>query len=126
MNKILPTITNFTKAMRAHELGRSHQALAIARFATLQVQTRLSGNPVLVPFVGATRIFVGAGYTGANGNYYFGLHEFAHMAFVLHYLERDDLFVDVGANVGSYTLLASGAVGARTIAFEPVPQAIAR
>jgi FkbM family methyltransferase len=81
---------------------------------------------MLVPFVDATRIFVGAGHTGANGNYYWGLHEFADMAFVLHYLRPDDLFVDVGANVGSYTLLASGAVGARTIAFEPVPQTLAR
>jgi FkbM family methyltransferase len=112
--------------MRAHELARSHQAAALARFATLQVRTRLAGSPMLVPFVGATRIFVGAGYTGANGNYYWGLHEFADMAFVLHYLKPDDLFVDVGANVGSYTLLASGAVGARTIAFEPVPQTFAR
>jgi FkbM family methyltransferase len=116
----------FLKAMRAHELARSHQALALTRLATLQVRTRLSGSPMLVPFVDATRIFVGAGYTGANGNYYWGLHEFSDMAFVLHYLKPDDLFVDVGANVGSYTLLASGAVGTRTIAFEPVPQTLAR
>lgn len=103
--------------MRAHELARSHQAVAVARFATLQVRTRLAGSPMLVPFVGATRIFAGAGYTGTNGNYYWGLHEFADMAFVLHYLKPDDLFVDV---------LASGAVGARTIAFEPVPKTFAR
>ena len=112
--------------MRAHELARSHQALALMRFATLQVRTRLRGRPILVPFVDATRIFVGAGHTGANGNYYWGLHEFSDMAFVLHYLKPDDLFVDVGANVGSYTLLASGAVGSRSIAFEPVPQTLAR
>ncbi len=123
---MLTTLTRFFMGMRAHELARSHQMAAVARFATLQVRTRLAGGPMLVPFVGATCIFVGAGYTGANGNYYWGLHEFADMAFVLHYLNPDDLFVDVGANVGSYTLLASGAVGARTIAFEPVPQTFAR
>ena len=43
------------------------------------------------------------------------------MAFILHYLRPDELFIDVGANVGSYTVLASGAAGARTLAFEPVP-----
>ena len=32
-----------------------------------------------------------------------------------------DLFVDVGANVGSYTLLACSVRGARGICFEPVP-----
>jgi hypothetical protein len=110
--------------MRAHELARSHQIMALTRLVTLQLRTRLGGNPVLVPFVGSTRIFVGAGYTGANGNYYWGLHEFADMAFVLHYLQPEDLFVDIGANIGSYTLLASGAVGTRTIAFEPVPQTL--
>ena len=57
----------------------------------------------------------------ATGNWYCGLHEHREMAFVLHVLRESDLFLDVGANVGSYTILASGAVGARSIAVEPVP-----
>jgi FkbM family methyltransferase len=61
--------------------------------------------------------------TGATGNVYCGLHEFEDMAFVLHALRPGDLFVDVGANVGAYTVLASGAVGARCISFEPAPRA---
>ena len=48
-------------------------------------------------------------------------HEFADMAFVLHFLRPGDLFADVGANVGSYTILAPGVVGCRTVAFEPDP-----
>jgi FkbM family methyltransferase len=44
------------------------------------------------------------------------------MAFVLHLLRRDDVFVDVGANVGVYTILAA-AVGARSISIEPIKQA---
>src|SRR5262245_46306688 len=63
--------------------------------------------------------------TGATGNIYARLHEFADMAFTLHFLRPDDLFLDVGANVGSYTLLASGVCKARTIAFEPDPQTMA-
>ena len=59
--------------------------------------------------------------TGVTGNIYAGLHEFADMAFVLHFLRAGDLFADVGANVGSYTILASGVVGCRTVAFEPDP-----
>jgi FkbM family methyltransferase len=42
------------------------------------------------------------------------------MAFVLHLLRPDHKFVDVGANVGSYTVLAAGAVGAEVICIEPV------
>jgi FkbM family methyltransferase len=44
------------------------------------------------------------------------------MAFTLHFLRPDDLFLDVGASIGNYTLLASGVFKARTIAFEPNPQ----
>jgi FkbM family methyltransferase len=120
------SLMRFLRATRAHKLAGSHPAVALARITLLQMRTRLSGRPLLVPFVGATHIFVGAGYTGANGNYYWGLHEFADMAFALHYLRPSDLFVDVGANVGSYTLLASAVVGTRTIAFEPVPGTLAR
>lgn len=61
------------------------------------------------------------GLTGATGNYYTGLLEFSEMAFLLHFLQENDLFADVGANVGVYTLLASGYRGATTMAFEPVP-----
>lgn len=43
------------------------------------------------------------------------------MAFLLHLLRPGDLFLDIGANVGSYTVLASKVCGARTIAFEPDP-----
>lgn len=53
--------------------------------------------------------------TGATGNIYVGLHEFEDMAFLLHVLRRTDLFVDVGANIGSYTILAGGAAGAKLL-----------
>jgi FkbM family methyltransferase len=59
--------------------------------------------------------------TGATGNIYCGLHEPNDMGFLLHFLREKDLFMDVGANIGSYTVLASGVIGAETICFEPIP-----
>lgn len=58
--------------------------------------------------------------TGATGNIYLGLHDFPEMAFLLHFLRSQDLFLDIGANVGTYTVLASGHVGCKTFAFEPI------
>ncbi|HEY1691512.1 MAG TPA: FkbM family methyltransferase [Polyangiaceae bacterium] len=81
---------------------------------------------VVVPFVGSTVLFVDPGMTGATGSVYVGLHEFADMAFVLHYLREPDLFVDVGANVGVYTVLASGFCRAESVAVEPVPKTFQR
>ena len=66
-------------------------------------------------------MIVRPGETGFTQNIYCGLHEFSNMAYLLHTLTPDDLFVDVGANVGSYTALACAARGARGYSFEPVP-----
>lgn len=66
------------------------------------------------------------GETGLTGNVYCGLHECAEMAFVLHVVRPEDVFVDVGANVGSYTVLACAARGAKGYCFEPVPETYER
>ncbi len=76
----------------------------------------------MVPWVGGQRLAVRRGMTGATGNIYVGLQEFAGMMLPLHFLRPADLFFDIGANVGTYTVLASGVCGARTWAFEPAPE----
>jgi FkbM family methyltransferase len=53
-----------------------------------------------------------------------GLHEFCDMMLPLHFLKEGDLFLDIGSNVGSYTVLASGVRKATTWAFDPDPEAI--
>ncbi len=72
-------------------------------------------------WVGGQRLAIRHGMTGATGNIYVGLHEFFDMMVPLHFLRGGDLFLDIGANVGSYTVLASGVCGTKTIAFEPDP-----
>jgi FkbM family methyltransferase len=47
--------------------------------------------------------------------------EYEEMGFLLHLLRHDDLFIDIGANIGTYTILASSEIKARTITIEPVP-----
>ena len=58
--------------------------------------------------------------TGATGNIYCGLAEYESMAFVGHALRPGDLFVDVGANIGAYAVLAAS-IGAECLALEPIP-----
>ncbi|MGR6034296.1 MAG: FkbM family methyltransferase [Candidatus Nitrosoglobus sp.] len=66
-------------------------------------------------------MLVQTGMTGATMNLYVGLHEFEDMSFLLHMLREGDLFVDAGANVGTYTVLASKVRRAHSITIEPVP-----
>ncbi len=108
-----------------HPLNRADRLGGIARFLRWQVSSRLASGPTSFPFVAGTRLLASPGMSGATGNFYCGLHEAAEMGFVLHALRPGELFVDAGANVGSYTVLAAGAVGARVIAVEPVPAAFA-
>lgn len=115
------TLLNSLSFVLRHPLNRGRKLAALRRYLQWQVGSRLVPGPVAVPFVGTTRLLVRPGMTGATGNVYCGLHEFEDMAFVLHVLRPNDLFVDVGANVGSYTILAAGGSGASCLSIEPVP-----
>ncbi|HKU40260.1 MAG TPA: FkbM family methyltransferase [Polyangiales bacterium] len=103
-----------------HPLSSQKPIDAVVRYMRWQLGSRLSPGPIVVDFAEDARLLVRPGMTGATGNVYAGLHEYEDMAFVLHVLRPGDLFVDVGANVGSYTVLAAKVAGARVVAFEPI------
>jgi len=108
-----------------HPLNRNGKLRAVGRFLRWQVSSRLMPYTISLPYVNDTSLFTRKGMTGATGNWYCGLHEYRDMGFVLHYLRPADLFLDIGANIGSYTVLAAGAVGANVLAVEPIPSTFA-
>lgn len=118
-------IMNVVRFVLTHPLNRARPLAALGRLASWQIRSRLFPGKIAVPFVDDTKLLVARGMTGATGNVYCGLHEVHDMGFVLHTLRAGDRFVDVGANVGSYTVLAGGAVGAEVICFEPLPATFA-
>ncbi len=108
-----------------HPLNADAPLAGIARFVRWQIATRLlPGTAVAVPFTDRARLLVSRGMYGATQNVYCGLNDFEDMSFILHYLQEGDIFLDVGANVGAYTVLASAGAGAKTYAFDPSPAAI--
>ena len=42
------------------------------------------------------------------------------MSLIMHFLSKEDIFFDIGANIGSYSLLAGGVSNSSVIALEPV------
>lgn len=108
-----------------HPLGSRHFLGTLLRYAGWQLRSQLRPGPMAMPWINGSALWVARGLTGATGNLYCGLHEWPDMAFVLHLLRPGDTFADIGANVGTYTVLASAAVGARTVAFEPAPETFA-
>lgn len=109
-----------------HPLNEGNAWNAIVRFFRWQLGMRIIGRPVIFDWFMGLRFIVSKGEEGMTGNIYHGLTEFPDMAFTLHTLRNGDLFLDVGANAGSYTLLACGIVGCNGIAFEPIPETHAR
>jgi len=108
------------KFVLGHPLNKPRKAAALLRYFQWQVGSRIMPGTIVVPFINDSSLIVEPGMTGATGNIYCGLHEYEDMALALHLLRRGDLFVDIGANIGSYSLLAAAA-GSQVIAFEPIP-----
>ena len=122
-------INSFLRTWRfiySHPLASQNLPLALKLWFKWQIGSRILKMPVVVPFVDKSYLIAESGMAGATGNIYTGLHEFVDMAFCLHLLQTGDLFVDVGANIGSYTVLASKVAGANSFAIEPVPDTFQR
>ena len=96
---------------------------AISRMLRWQLATRILPESLhALPFVNGSFLMAKRGAVGVTGNWYSGLDEPSEMGFLLHLLRRDDLFIDIGANVGSFTVLACSIDGVRAIAYEPIPE----
>ena len=105
----------------SHPLGKRHPLGCLLRLVIWQLQSLIFPTKLIVkPFLGQVKFYAKKGLSGITGNIYTGLHEFSDMCFLLHFLRPGDIFFDIGANVGSYTLLASGVCKANSIAIEPV------
>ena len=104
-----------------HPISKRHVLKSLYRFLLWQLQTGFAPTRLFVKrFAGPVKFYARKGLTGVTGNIYAGLHDFNEMAFLLHFLREGDVFFDIGANVGSYTLLASGLSKVKSVALEPV------
>jgi FkbM family methyltransferase len=120
---LMSSIENLARFFSTHPLTRNAPLKAWARFVAWQMRSRMQGE-VIFSWIEGQRLAVRRGMTGATGNIYVGLHEFSDMMLPLHFLREGDLFLDIGSNIGSYTVLASGVRRATTWAFEPDPETI--
>ena len=114
-----PTLIN-------HPLWRRKRLSPLGRFLKLQLFFLLGEKELCLKWFDDLFLYLKKGDTGLTGNYYFGLHEFYDMGFLIHLIKKDDLFLDIGANLGSYSQLASGLCNCKSIAYEPVPTTFQR
>lgn len=111
---------------RVHPIGSRQPLLTFARFIAWQIASSIFKRDLILDWFDDAKFLVRKSETSLTGNVYAYLNETNEMAFVLHYLRKDDLFVDIGANSGIYTILASKVIGARSFSIEPNTLSIER
>ena len=94
-----------------HPLVRNHRCLALFRLIEWQIRSRIFRKDHIYGWVESSKFYVKNGETGLTQNIYVGLQEFNEMGFLLHFLRQEDLFIDIGANSGAYSILATSVVG---------------
>lgn len=109
------------KGILNHPLNKKNKLRALIKFFYWQIISRFLVKKIVYNFIGNVKFYALRGMTGITGNIYCGLHEFVEMSFLIHFTREGDRFMDIGANVGSYTLLGAGHKKARTMSFEPHP-----
>jgi len=115
------------KLILAHPLNQGQRAQAIGRWASWQAWRRIVGRPITVSISTGVQVRVYPDWPYSWTAIYFRLAEYDDMMFTLRFLRPGDTFVDVGANVGFYSLLASSVNGGSPVlALEPHPLASQR
>jgi FkbM family methyltransferase len=109
--------------VRRHPIAGRTPVASVLRVWRRQFSARVDGARV-VPFVGGLRLRIGPGRSVANACHDGGLSAPIEMAAVTHLLREGELFVDIGANLGAFTLLAAGIAKARVLAIEPAPETL--
>ncbi len=106
-------------------MNQGRKISALITFFKRGVLIRLHKYPMIYPFIENTFLVVDKGMSSAELQIYTTLYDTNEMLFMMHFLDSDDTFVDVGANIGVYSVLASGVAGAKSISFEPIPSTFA-
>jgi len=110
---------NTLRRLHDHPIAGQNYWRTLKRFAGWHLGSRLLDVPHLLAYTDHAQLLVKRGDYSASNQYLCGLSEYREMAFACHFLTADDLFVDVGANIGAYSILLAAFVGCHALAIEP-------
>jgi len=102
-----------------HPENRGKRLRAIGRLVGWQIWKRVVRRPWDLHLAPEITLRCQPRSTAASGVIYCRYPEWQDMRFLLAYLRSGDIILDVGANIGTYSLLAASIPGTRVWAFEP-------
>ena len=108
-------------ATAAHPSHRGRRTAAIGTALKYELWTNLLGRPCHIPLGERSRIIAYKGETNPPHAVMHNPPNWPDMLVWRRYLRPGDLFLDIGANIGVYSVYAAEC-GADVISVEPVPQ----
>ena len=117
MGKLLFTIKGLSASAYSQRNDVYDVIASLGRFVSCQLRF-LCKKSFRFKWDNGITLKVIKGQHGTTECYYLGLYDYPEMNFLKQFLRSEDAFLDVGANVGTYSLLAAS-LGTDTHAFEP-------
>lgn len=106
-----------------HPNCKDQRLRSISRFVGWQIYKRLLRRHLDLDLLPGVKLRCYPDSYSAAAVLYCGLYDYDEMNFLLRYLRTEDQFLDIGANIGSYTLLAASKIRAGFIhSLEPLPK----
>lgn len=110
----------FFRGFFSNHVAKKHPVKVIWKFLWLQFKHKVLRDEFIFTLPTGTKMKATFHSSGCSAYFYFGFPDYEEQMFLLDNLAEGDLFVDIGANVGGWSLLALGR-GACVRAYEPVP-----
>ena len=120
--KILKRIEDF----KEHPLTQNNVSSALYRYIRFNTIQKIYPKARVYKWIANLKFYAQIGDAGIVANIYYELFDYEDSMFLIHHLKDGNLFVDVGANVGHYSLLAAGICNAEVMAFEPIPSTFSK
>jgi FkbM family methyltransferase len=116
------------RTIACHPANAGRRVTALVSSIRWQIRKRVNSAPLSVKIHGTSMLCWPDSEQSSNIVYFNGYPDFWEMSFLRGYLREGDNVVDIGANVGVYTVMLSRAVGEQgsVTAFEADPHTMSR
>lgn len=120
LSKIISRLRLRYKMIKKHPISGASPLSGISRYLYFNILQSIFPKPRVYNWINKLKFYAEKGDAGIVGNIYYKLMDYEESMFLIDHLKEEDLFIDVGANLGHYSLLASGICKAKVIAIEPI------
>ena len=103
----MSTLRRILVGLVTHASARANPMAPVARFVRWQLRKRLRPGPATVSVFNGMKLICYPDSRSASAVIYLGLPDWEEMNLLMRVMVPEDGFIDVGANVGVYSLFAA-------------------